>query len=107
MRLTGREALYRSAAQLIRGTVPTMRELLLGLEILRTYLLPEADGPLPGADTLTAAGVSVVPVRTGNMIGNSRSRAVPARRPPGQRPRGRRVSGCVFTAVRGCSRGRR
>ncbi|MBB4887292.1 pimeloyl-ACP methyl ester carboxylesterase [Streptomyces netropsis] len=62
MRLTGREALHRSATQLVRGTVPTMRELLLGLEIPRTYLLPEADGPLPGADALTAAGVSVVPV---------------------------------------------
>ncbi|MGX8904511.1 alpha/beta fold hydrolase [Streptomyces netropsis] len=62
MRLAGREALHRSAAQLIRGTVPTMRELLLGLEIPRTYLLPEADGPLPGADALAAAGVSVVPV---------------------------------------------
>ncbi|WP_370417913.1 alpha/beta fold hydrolase [Streptomyces sp. QH1-20] len=62
MRLAGREALHRSAAQLIRGTVPTMRELLLGLGIPRTYLLPEADGPLPGADALAAAGVSVVPV---------------------------------------------
>ncbi|MFI1256180.1 alpha/beta fold hydrolase [Streptomyces netropsis] len=62
MRLAGREALHRSATQLIRGTVPTMRELLLDLEIPRTYLLPEADGPLPGADALTAAGVSVVPV---------------------------------------------
>ncbi|MFD7234317.1 alpha/beta fold hydrolase [Streptomyces syringium] len=62
MRLAGREALHRSATQLIRGTVPTMRELLLGLEIPRTCLLPEADGPLPGADALAAAGVSVVPV---------------------------------------------
>lgn len=62
MRLAGREALHRSATQLIRGTVPTMRELLLALEIPRTYLLPEADGPLPGADALAAAGVSVVPV---------------------------------------------
>ncbi|MFF5125386.1 alpha/beta fold hydrolase [Streptomyces syringium] len=62
MRLAGREALHRSATQLIRGTVPTMRELLLALEIPRTCLLPEADGPLPGADALAAAGVSVVPV---------------------------------------------
>lgn len=62
MRLTGREALHRSATHLVRGTVPTMRELLLELEIPRTYLLPEADGPLPGAEALTRAGVSVVPV---------------------------------------------
>jgi pimeloyl-ACP methyl ester carboxylesterase len=62
MRLAGREALYRSAVRLARGTRPTMRELLLDLKIPRTYLHPEADGPLPGADALTASGVSVVPV---------------------------------------------
>lgn len=62
MRLAGREALHRTAVHLTRGTVPTMRELLLQLEIPRTYLLPEADGPLPGADELTAAGVSVVAI---------------------------------------------
>ncbi|MFI0814289.1 alpha/beta fold hydrolase [Streptomyces sp. NPDC021098] len=62
MRLAGREALHRSAVNLIRGTVPTMRELLLDLTIPRTCLLPEADGPLPGADALTEAGVSVVPI---------------------------------------------
>lgn len=39
-----------------------MRELLTDLTIPRTYLLPEGDGPLPGADALTAAGVSVVAV---------------------------------------------
>ncbi|MFE2356695.1 alpha/beta fold hydrolase [Streptomyces parvulus] len=62
MRLAGREALHRSAVHLARGTVPTVRELLLDLRIPRTYLLPEADGPLPGTDVLTAAGVAVVPV---------------------------------------------
>ncbi|MFE5613706.1 alpha/beta fold hydrolase [Streptomyces sp. NPDC056524] len=62
MRLAGREALHRSAVHLTRGTVPTMRELLLDLKIPRAYLLPEADGPLPGADALTAAGVSVVAI---------------------------------------------
>ncbi|MFE6552597.1 alpha/beta fold hydrolase [Streptomyces sp. NPDC057746] len=61
-RLAGREALHRSAVHLTRGSVPTMRELLLELAIPRAYLLPEADGPLPGTDALTAAGVSVVPV---------------------------------------------
>ncbi|MEE1753072.1 alpha/beta fold hydrolase [Streptomyces sp. SP18CS02] len=62
MRLVGREALHRSATHLVHGTVPTMRELLLGLRIPRAYLLPEADGPLPGADALIHAGVSVVPI---------------------------------------------
>jgi pimeloyl-ACP methyl ester carboxylesterase len=62
MRLAGREALHRSAVHLVRGTVPTMRELLLDLRIPRAYLLPEADGPLPGADALAEAGVAVVPI---------------------------------------------
>ncbi|MFG2670888.1 alpha/beta fold hydrolase [Streptomyces sp. NPDC048445] len=61
MRLAGREALYRSAVHLARGTVPTMRELLVGLRIPRTFLLPEGDR-LPGTDALTAAGVSVVAI---------------------------------------------
>lgn len=55
MRLAGREALHRSAVHLTRGTVPTMRELLLDLKIPRTYLLPEAEYPLPGTDALTEA----------------------------------------------------
>lgn len=62
MRLAGLEALHRSAFHLTRGTVPTMRELLLQLRIPRTFLLPESDGPLPGTDALTAAGVSVVAI---------------------------------------------
>ncbi|MFE6908143.1 alpha/beta fold hydrolase [Streptomyces erythrochromogenes] len=62
MRLAGRTALYRSAVHLAAGTTPTMRELLLELEIPRTFLLPEADAPLPGADALRAAGVAVVSV---------------------------------------------
>ncbi|KUN75173.1 alpha/beta hydrolase [Streptomyces bungoensis] len=62
MRLTGREALYRSAVHLVRGTTPTMRELLMDLEIPRTYLLPEDDGPLPGAGALAGAGVAVVSI---------------------------------------------
>ncbi|MES4906814.1 MULTISPECIES: alpha/beta hydrolase [unclassified Streptomyces] len=62
MRLAGREALHRSALHLTRGTVPTMRELLLDLKIPRTFLLPEADAPLPGTEALTEAGVSVVAI---------------------------------------------
>ncbi|MFJ9644723.1 alpha/beta fold hydrolase [Streptomyces sp. NPDC004244] len=62
MRLAGRTALYRSAVHLAAGTTPTMRELLLELKVPRTYLLPEADGPLAGTEELEAAGVAVVPV---------------------------------------------
>lgn len=62
MRLAGRAALHRSAVHLTRGSVPSMRALLLDLTIPRTYLLPEADGPLPGADALAAAGVAVVAI---------------------------------------------
>ncbi|MER7985294.1 alpha/beta hydrolase [Streptomyces noursei] len=62
MRLAGREALHRSAVHLTRGTVPTMRELLLDLKVPRSYLLPAADGPLTGAEALAEAGVAVVPV---------------------------------------------
>lgn len=62
MRLAGREALHRSALHLTRGTVPTMRELLLDLKIPRAFLLPEADGPLPGTDALIESGVSVVAI---------------------------------------------
>ncbi|MFG2891256.1 alpha/beta fold hydrolase [Streptomyces sp. NPDC048248] len=62
MRLAGREALHRSAVNLTRGTVPTMRELLLNLTIPRTFLLPEDDGPLPGTDALVQAGTAVIPI---------------------------------------------
>ncbi|MFK4111487.1 alpha/beta fold hydrolase [Streptomyces sp. NPDC002176] len=62
MRLTDRTALYRSARRLARGTVPTMREMLVRSPVPRTFLYPEADGPLPGEDELREAGVSVVAV---------------------------------------------
>ncbi|MFF2080679.1 alpha/beta fold hydrolase [Kitasatospora sp. NPDC058162] len=61
MRLAGPEGLYRSAAHLARGSEPTMRAMLLGLDLPRTFLHPEADGP-SGADGLRAAGVRVVEV---------------------------------------------
>lgn len=62
MRLTDRTALHRSATGLARGTVPTMRELLVRSPVPRAFLYPEADGPLPGEDGLREAGVSVVAV---------------------------------------------
>jgi pimeloyl-ACP methyl ester carboxylesterase len=61
MRMAGREALYRSAVDLVRGTSPTMRKLLLELEIPRVFLHPE-DAPPSGARELTASGVQVVSV---------------------------------------------
>ncbi|MFD3607659.1 alpha/beta fold hydrolase [Streptomyces atroolivaceus] len=62
MRLAGREALYRSAVHLTRGSTPTMRELLMRLPVPRTFLFPEADGPFRGAEELRLSGVTVVPV---------------------------------------------
>lgn len=62
MRLAGRTGLYRSAVNLAAGTTPTMRELLLELEVPRSFLHPEADGSPSGAEELEAAGVAVVPV---------------------------------------------
>ncbi|RZU35877.1 pimeloyl-ACP methyl ester carboxylesterase [Streptomyces sp. BK022] len=62
MRLTDRTALHRSAAGLARGTVPTLRELLARLDVPRTFLHPETDGPPRGEDGLREAGVSVVAV---------------------------------------------
>ncbi|MCX4865393.1 alpha/beta hydrolase [Streptomyces sp. NBC_00257] len=62
MRLAGHEALHRSAVHLAAGTTPTMRELLLGLKIPRTFLRPSADGPLPGEGALVEHGVRVVAV---------------------------------------------
>ncbi|MFK0197878.1 alpha/beta fold hydrolase [Streptomyces lavendulae] len=62
MRLAGRTALHRSAVHLAAGTTPTMRELLLDLKLPRTFLYPQADGSLRGAEALEAAGVAVVAV---------------------------------------------
>ncbi|MET8627791.1 alpha/beta hydrolase [Kitasatospora sp. NPDC004669] len=62
MRLAGPEGLYRSALHLARGSEPAMRELLLGLDLPRTFLHPAADGEPEGVDGLRAAGVRVVAV---------------------------------------------
>ncbi|MFD4536222.1 alpha/beta fold hydrolase [Kitasatospora sp. NPDC058397] len=62
MRLAGPEALYRSAVHRARATVPTMRELLLGLDLPRAFLYPEADGEPRGADQLRQAGVRLAAV---------------------------------------------
>lgn len=59
MRLAGPEAVYRSAASLARFEG---RAILKTLDIPRAYLYPAVDGPLKGAEELTAAGVRVVAI---------------------------------------------
>jgi pimeloyl-ACP methyl ester carboxylesterase len=59
MRLAGPVALYRSAVSLAGYEG---RTILKDLTIPRTYLYPAANGELPGADELIAAGVRVVAV---------------------------------------------
>ncbi|GAA3465518.1 alpha/beta fold hydrolase [Nonomuraea roseola] len=62
MRLAGPEALYRSAMNLLRGTVPTMRENLEKLPIPRAFLYPAADGVRADTESLTGAGVRVMAI---------------------------------------------
>ncbi|MEU6844572.1 alpha/beta hydrolase [Streptomyces sp. NPDC046716] len=62
MRLTDPLALHRSAVGLVRGTEPTMRDMLETLEVDRVYLQGALSGELPGAERLTASGVRVVDV---------------------------------------------
>ncbi|MFF5209758.1 alpha/beta fold hydrolase [Streptosporangium sp. NPDC000396] len=62
MRLADPRALHRSAASRARGTTPTLRELLLRLEIPRAFLYPAQDGPPLGAGELRSSGVRVVPI---------------------------------------------
>lgn len=62
MRLADPTALYRSACGLVRGTRPTMRQMLVALPVPRTFLVG-ADSPAPdGREQLEAAGVRVVTV---------------------------------------------
>lgn len=62
MRLAGPEALHRTAVHGTRGTVPTMREMLLELDVPRAFLYPEADGELLGEERLREAGVVVTAI---------------------------------------------
>ncbi|MET9898898.1 alpha/beta hydrolase [Streptomyces sp. NPDC006446] len=62
MRLADPRALHRTAKGLMRGTSPTMRQLLVGLTAERVYLQGELSGELPGAEGLEAAGVRVITV---------------------------------------------
>ena len=62
MRLADPTALHRSARGLVRGTEPTMRRMLVGLDIQRTYVVGEQGDALTGRDELVAAGVVVMTV---------------------------------------------
>lgn len=62
MRLADPRALHRTALALRRGTVPTMRRMLIGLAVDRVCLQGELSGELPGAQALEEAGVRVVAV---------------------------------------------
>lgn len=59
MRLADPLALHRTALGLVRGTQPTMRHLLMGLPIDRTYLVGNIDDDLFGREELTASGVHI------------------------------------------------
>lgn len=62
MRLADPLALHRSARGLVRGTAPTMRAMLTGLDIPRTYLVGAASDEIVDLAGLTASGVRVVTV---------------------------------------------
>ncbi|MEU3375424.1 alpha/beta hydrolase [Streptomyces sp. NPDC006660] len=62
MRLADPLALHRTAVALVRGTRPTMRELLRALPVERTYVAGGLDGEPAGRAELIASGVRVVTV---------------------------------------------
>jgi pimeloyl-ACP methyl ester carboxylesterase len=69
MRLADPLALHRSAVGLVRGTVPTIRELLVRLDIPRTYVDGGLSTPVPREDELVASGVRYVVVpRAGHNV---------------------------------------
>ncbi|WP_333768762.1 alpha/beta fold hydrolase [Streptomyces sp. IBSBF 2435] len=62
MRLADPLALHRSACGLVRGTEPTMRAMLTGLDIPRTYLVGETGDAVADLAGLAASGVRVITV---------------------------------------------
>lgn len=62
MRMAGLVGLYRSALHLKAATVPTMREMLVDLDLPRTFLVPGNDGPPVRGEQLTESGVELVTV---------------------------------------------
>jgi len=62
MRLADPLALHRSATGLVRGTVPTVRRMLMESPAERSFLQGTLSGELPGAAGLVASGVRVIQV---------------------------------------------
>jgi pimeloyl-ACP methyl ester carboxylesterase len=60
LRLCDPRAVYRSAVGLVTGTRPTMREVLTGISIPRTFIVGDRGEPLVDAQGLEASGVRVV-----------------------------------------------
>lgn len=56
------DALHRSAVGLVKGTVPTMRQMLLSLSIPRTYIFGQHSLPDPDRELLAGQGVKVLVV---------------------------------------------
>lgn len=59
LRLAAAHAVFRSAARLIAGTTPTMRELFRALDLPRTFIRGDRGEPLIDAEGLVAAGVRI------------------------------------------------
>jgi pimeloyl-ACP methyl ester carboxylesterase len=69
LRLCGAAAVHRSAVGLITGSRPTMRELLIGLTIPRTFIRGDRGEELRDPTGLEAAGVRVVILEdSGHMV---------------------------------------
>ncbi|MFF7154521.1 alpha/beta fold hydrolase [Streptomyces sp. NPDC008139] len=69
MRLADPVALHRTACALARGTEPTMRAMLVGLDIPRTFLVGELSADVRDRAGLAAAGVDVITVpRSGHCL---------------------------------------
>ena len=62
LRLCDPVAVYRSAVGLVTGTHPTMRDVLTGLAIERTFVRGDRGEPLADAEGLAAAGVALVTI---------------------------------------------
>lgn len=62
LRLCDARAVYRSAVGLVAGTRPTMRGVLTGLGIPRTFIVGDAGEPLVDGEGLEAAGIRVITI---------------------------------------------
>ncbi len=62
LQIAAPHALYRGAVNLVRGTVPTMRERLLQMKIPRTYIFGERSLPDPDWEELANQGIQVLAI---------------------------------------------